>query len=456
MSQEIVCSPQFSRREFPAGDPPFCFVIMPFGDPLLQEIYEQHVKPMVEEAGLKCIRSDDIFSIDSVMEDIWASLCRCSLVVGEFTGRNPNVLYEAGIAHTLGKPLVLITQDVGDIPFDFKHIRVIDYKNSPKGYEDLRTRLGGTVTSVLAAQDQEWPRPWDEQQQQLESALHALREERVRTQDLYLSIESRHKRQLRYFHRRLAELGVREGDGPRPVSMCPVEEMAVSVDLWDDETKSVIDGPEVVVGAIEVGKYPITNAQYDEFVRLTGHYPPEHWENNWSPQMSNLPVVGVSWNDVTLYCEWLSGEAGRTVRLPTEAEWLAAAGYGTDRRRYPWGTRWRANASNSAEGKRASLTPVEQFEATGAAPNGCADLLGNVWEWTSSFYTGTGELPWRAVRGGATYTELVKVGCLVRLLAYPGHFLFVRDLGFRIVMELPPEGHAMAASGRGTSIGLGR
>ena len=134
---EIICSPEFVKRQFSTTEDPFCFVIMPFEVPLLQEIYEQHVKGVVEETGLSCIRGDDIYGINSVMEDVWTSLCRCRIVLGEFTGRNPNVLYEAGIAHTLGKPLVMITQDLSDIPFDFKHIRVIEYRNSPSGYDVL-------------------------------------------------------------------------------------------------------------------------------------------------------------------------------------------------------------------------------------------------------------------------------------------------------------------------------
>lgn len=439
MSREIICSPEFVKRDFPVDDEEFCFVIMPFGIPLLEEIYDEHVKPIVEEVGLECLRGDDIYSINSVMEDVWASLCRCSVVIGEFTGRNPNVLYEAGIAHTLGKPLVLITQDLGDIPFDFKHIRIIEYKNSPTGYAELRNRLKRTVSSIHAERRPMWPQSLDEQQQRLQLTRRALGEERARTQELYLSIEDRHRRQLDYLHRRLAELGVGAKEAPPThVATCRVERSVVSLDTWDDDGNALVKGPEVVVDAFEIGRYPITNAQYEEFVRLTGHYPPEHWDGiDVAEQRRDLPVVGVSWNDVLLYCEWLGGTIGRTARLPTEAEWLAAAGY-ADGRRYPWGKRWRGDACNAAEGRRSRQTPVQEFEAKGSSPNGCVDLLGNVWEWTSSLYRSEDDLPWRAVRGGAHYTSLAKSGSLARLLAYPGHFLFVRDLGFRVLVELPP------------------
>jgi formylglycine-generating enzyme required for sulfatase activity len=449
VSQEIICSPEFVKRDFPTPDEAFCFVIMPFGVPLLDEIYDEHVKRIIEDAGLECLRGDDIYSINSVMEDIWTLLCRCSVVVGEFTGRNPNVLYEAGIAHTLGKPLVLITQELGDIPFDFKHIRVIEYKNSPTGYADLRNRLKRTVSSVRAERREMWPQSLVDQQQRLQLALQALGEERARTQQLYASIEERHRRQLHYFHQRLAECDVgAEEPAPAPVATCRVERAVVSIDMWDEDQDSVRKGPEVVVGPFEIGRYPVTNKQYEEFVRLTGHYPPEHWGGiDITEQLTDLPVIGVSWNDVLLYCEWLGRTMGREVRLPTEAEWLAAAGY-ADGRRYPWGKRWRSDACNAAETRRGRQTPVQEFESNGSAPNGCADLLGNVWEWTSSFYHGEDDLPWRAVRGGAYYTSLAKSGSLARLLAYPGHFLFVRDLGFRIVVETPPAKRPSQKSGR--------
>jgi len=106
---------------------------MPFSGDMIQEVYKEYTKPTVEDVGMKCIRGDDIFSVTSVMEDIFEAICEAHVVIGEFTGRNPNVLYEAGIAHTLGKPLICITQNIEDVPFDMRSIRHIVYKTTPSG-----------------------------------------------------------------------------------------------------------------------------------------------------------------------------------------------------------------------------------------------------------------------------------------------------------------------------------
>ena len=87
-------------------------------DEILEQIFRDIVKPTITESGYDCIRGDDIFSVNSVIEDIWSAICSARFLVGEFTGRNPNVLYEAGLAHTLGKPLICLTQRTDDIPFD--------------------------------------------------------------------------------------------------------------------------------------------------------------------------------------------------------------------------------------------------------------------------------------------------------------------------------------------------
>lgn len=105
---------------------------------------------MVRERGLTIKRGDDYFSRHSIIEEIWAGIYHAKLVIAELTGRNDNVAYELGIAHTLGKPGVIITQDISDIPFDLRHLRIIQYQNTPEGLTILRGQLDRAVAWITA------------------------------------------------------------------------------------------------------------------------------------------------------------------------------------------------------------------------------------------------------------------------------------------------------------------
>jgi len=103
-----------------------CFVIMPF-DPSYQTEYERIIRPAVEESGLECIRADEIYSRPQITADIWKSLRSTRIVIAELTGRNTNVFYEVGLAHALGKPVIIITKNEDDVPFDLKALRYLFY-----------------------------------------------------------------------------------------------------------------------------------------------------------------------------------------------------------------------------------------------------------------------------------------------------------------------------------------
>jgi hypothetical protein len=91
------------------------------------------------------------------MNDVWSALNACRLVIAECTGRNPNVFYELGIAHTLAKPVVLITQDINDIPFDLRHLRHIEYSNTLAGANSLKRNLEKAIQDLLPFQAAEDP-----------------------------------------------------------------------------------------------------------------------------------------------------------------------------------------------------------------------------------------------------------------------------------------------------------
>lgn len=132
-------------------DDRLCFVVMPFGPEELNDVYEYFVKPSVEaNCSLRCERGDDVFGSNVVMEDIRRSISRARIVLADLTGRNPNVFYEVGIAHTLDKEVLLLSQAMDDVPFDLRHRRVLVYDNTPKGCKKLEQRVAENVNAILA------------------------------------------------------------------------------------------------------------------------------------------------------------------------------------------------------------------------------------------------------------------------------------------------------------------
>ena len=123
------------------------FVLMPFKDDMVP-VYEDHIKPTCASMGLTVRRADDFFTADSVVQDIWQAIAGARLIVADCTDRNPNVFYEIGLAHTIGKPTVLLTQRAEDIPFDLRHLRYIEYQLTPRGMKEFETKFKQTVQTV--------------------------------------------------------------------------------------------------------------------------------------------------------------------------------------------------------------------------------------------------------------------------------------------------------------------
>ena len=131
-------------------DESLVFVLSPFTE-MFSTIYEDHIKPTVESLRkLRCIRADDIYDNRPIIEDIWQCIVKSRIVVAELTGRNPNVFYETGIAHTVGKEVVLLTQSMSDVPFDLRHLRCVVYEYTPRGMSGLETTLKKTILNILS------------------------------------------------------------------------------------------------------------------------------------------------------------------------------------------------------------------------------------------------------------------------------------------------------------------
>ncbi len=181
-----------------------------------------------------------------------------------------------------------------------------------------------------------------------------------------------------------------------------------------------LDKQRVVLPDFFLAKTPVTVAQFEAFVRATGHVttaelkgfgwcfvasdwrevPGADWRHPNGPNSdvsdkANHPVTQVSWEDAQVFCQW----AG--LRLPTEQEWEKAA-RGTDGRDYPWGA-WEPGRCNTEEAKIGDTSPVDRFPG-GASPYGLLDMAGNVWEWCADWTDGTQQ--WRLVRGGSWHYAL--------------------------------------------------
>jgi len=113
-------------------------------DVIRREIFEH---PELREK-YDCLRADDIFDNRAIIDDIVRLIRQADVIIADLTTRNPNVLYELGRAHEMGKECVLLTQDIEDVPFDLRHLRVIVYSTSGRGLATLRGQLLGTVRTI--------------------------------------------------------------------------------------------------------------------------------------------------------------------------------------------------------------------------------------------------------------------------------------------------------------------
>jgi hypothetical protein len=127
-----------------------CFVMQPFAAPL-GEYFEKIFKPAVEKAGLTPVRADaDIFGTGKIIDQVWRGINSAKILIAELTTRNPNVFYELGLAHALNKPVILISSNEIDVPFDLQHIRVVYYDvNDPFWGAKLIDKVSEKIVSAL-------------------------------------------------------------------------------------------------------------------------------------------------------------------------------------------------------------------------------------------------------------------------------------------------------------------
>jgi formylglycine-generating enzyme required for sulfatase activity len=199
-----------------------------------------------------------------------------------------------------------------------------------------------------------------------------------------------------------------------------------------------------------MAKTPVTNAQYYLFVQDTGHQVPKHWSDGRPPRdLTSHPVRYVAFRDALAYCRWLAEKTGRSITLPSEAQWEKAA-RGQDKRIYPWGDEWDSARCNNYELELNQTTPVGIFPE-GQSPYGCLDMAGNVWEWTCTLWGKDWDKPdftypydpddgredintddgtSRVLRGGSWSPYSLYARCAFRFRLLPDFWDV--DLGFRV------------------------
>lgn len=128
-------------------DPGLASTMMPF-DGGFDAVYDS-IKIACGEAGLTCRRADNIWLHSAIIQDVVTLIDQSRVVICDCTGKNPNVFYELGIAHSLGREVIMITQSESDVPFDLRHLRYIKYLNNDQGRLALQSAIRSRLQTVL-------------------------------------------------------------------------------------------------------------------------------------------------------------------------------------------------------------------------------------------------------------------------------------------------------------------
>jgi hypothetical protein len=126
-----------------------CFLVMPFSHAWSNDVHGV-LSSACKAQSVHAMRGDDVFTPTDILVDIWKSLNTADFVIADITGRNPNVLYELGIAHTLAKPVLIISRNAGDIPIDLSTRRVILYGQSEENWQaDLQLKVTQAISEII-------------------------------------------------------------------------------------------------------------------------------------------------------------------------------------------------------------------------------------------------------------------------------------------------------------------
>jgi hypothetical protein len=143
------------ERLYPApktkgGDTIRCFIMMPFSSEWSNDVHRT-LAEACQAASVQPVRGDDLFTPTDILVDIWHSINTADFVIADITGRNANVLYELGIAHTLAKPVLIVSRNAADIPIDLGTRRVILYGQSSLDWnDDLGVKVSRAIADIVS------------------------------------------------------------------------------------------------------------------------------------------------------------------------------------------------------------------------------------------------------------------------------------------------------------------
>ncbi len=122
---------------------------MPFKEEL-NDIYQEVIKDVALESNFTSSRADEIYSNSTIMADVLKGIEEAEVIIADLTNKNPNVLYELGLAHCrkVSEKVIILSQNINDVPFDIKHYRVIIYKNSISGAKKLKRDLIDALNAI--------------------------------------------------------------------------------------------------------------------------------------------------------------------------------------------------------------------------------------------------------------------------------------------------------------------
>ncbi len=241
----------------------------------------------------------------------------------------------------------------------------------------------------------------------------------------------------------------------------------------EDEDEQQPAAALIDLPAFWIARYPLTVAQYRAFLDAGGYDEQEYWTDHgwaWKHQQNrtqpwewddptytnpNQAVIGVTWYEAMAYCAWLTDALsdGRVIRLPSEAEWEAAAAYDQTmtRRTYPWGDEPPPTPEHAIfeddQGRNLGAPAPVGCCPDGAAACGALDMVGQVWEWCSSsadaYPQGAGEMKKDftrneydvPVRGGSWWDNRTYVRCAARDRYHPLNVDLSNRRGLRVVFS---------------------